>query len=417
MLITNRHQRGIAMSNFTIVVNWKAHGFGCAKACPYCNWRHSPLLPHGGQSDEAIVAFIQQCRKSFITISGGADPLYRFDVNGARLLAMAATVRNHGFRVRLITREVQHVSQLRGSVDCVSVSLDADVLAALPSHVRDWAGMEVEFSLVLPPLPTPELVKLRPQYAALHRQLGQRLVLRENLNSIHALDFQKLSFGHSGIVFVPKSLCLSGRYLTTVDCVGHDIIQDHEALAAYLMNDPGIFLFGGFVKHLVSPTVHPEYSDIDVIALDARVLRVLADRFGFAFTEVSTRSYPRYFLGKSRRAGKPVQLVLMTSDADALQFVMNAQYDADRVAFSTGTYHFDGEERVRRAIHTKRLSTATGARDLHLFNHNRPLVELRHRHKLLRRGFTIDDEKESEHASDHLHHTPGHGHGPGAGGA
>ena len=255
---------------------------------------------------------------------------------------MAATVRNHGFRVRLITREVQHVSRLRGVADCVSVSLDAGVMAALPGHAHQWAGMEVEYSLVLPPLPTPELARLRPQYAALHRRLGRRLVLRENLNSIHALDFAQLTFGHSGIVFVPKALCLAGRYLTTVDCAGRDLIQDHEALAGYLMSDPGVFLFGGFVKHLVDPAVHPEYGDIDVIALDAGVMRVLADRFGFAFTEVSTRSYPRYFLGKSRRAGKPVQLVLMDSGADALRFVMSAQYDADRVAFSDGTYHFDG---------------------------------------------------------------------------
>jgi len=415
MLITDRYRR--APTNFTIIVNWKARGFGCAKVCAYCNWRDSPLLPHGGQSDEAVAAFIKQCRKSFITISGGADPLYRFDLHGARLLAMAATVRSHGFRVRIITREVQHVARLRGLADWVSVSLDADVLAALQSHVHQWIGMEVEFSLVLPPLPTPELVRLKPQYAALHRGLGQRLVLRENLNSIHALDFQKLSFGHSGIVFVPKALCLASRYLTTIDCVGHDLVQDHEGLAGYLMNDPSIFLFGGFVRHLVSPTVHMEYSDIDVVALEVGVLRVLADRFGFAFSEVSTRSSPRYFLGKSRRAGKPVQLVLMTSGADALQFVMNAQYDADRVAFSNGTYHFDGEERVRRAIHTKRVSTVSGVRDVRLFNHNRPLIELRHKHKLLRRGFTIDDEKESEHASDDLHHTPGPGDGPGPGGA
>jgi hypothetical protein len=60
--------------NYTIVVNWMKKGFGCAKVCAYCNWRESPLLPHGGQSADAITAFIRQCRKPFITISGGADP-------------------------------------------------------------------------------------------------------------------------------------------------------------------------------------------------------------------------------------------------------------------------------------------------------------------------------------------------------
>lgn len=52
-----------ASQNFTIIVNWKAKGFGCAKVCSYCNWRDSPLLPHGGQSANDITAFITQCDK------------------------------------------------------------------------------------------------------------------------------------------------------------------------------------------------------------------------------------------------------------------------------------------------------------------------------------------------------------------
>ena len=166
-------------SNFTIIVNWKARGFGCAKVCTYCNWRDSALLPHGGQSPESIAAFIGHCTKSFITISGGGDPLYRFDEHGAQLQGMIATVSRNGFRVRVITREVQHVTQLRGIADCVSVSLDADVMAAIPVHSHTWEGIEIEYSLVLPPLPTAEIVQLRPQCASLHRRLGARLVLRD----------------------------------------------------------------------------------------------------------------------------------------------------------------------------------------------------------------------------------------------
>ena len=193
--------------------------------------------------------------------------------------------------------------------------------------------MDVEYSLVLPPLPTQEIVRLRPQYAAMHRSLGRRMVLRENLNSIHRLDFSALRFGHSGIVHVPRRLCLDGRYLTTIDCVGHELVQDNEALAGYLMGDPRMYLFGGFVRHLLNPRVHLEYGDIDVLAVDSGVMAELSQRFGFAFTEVSAPdSHPRYFIGRSSRAGKTIQLVLMTSKAHVLQFVMNAQYDVDRVA-------------------------------------------------------------------------------------
>ena len=381
--------------NFTIIVNWTKKGFGCAKACSYCNWRESPLLPHGGQTKEALTAFITKCDKSFITISGGADPLYKFEEYGTQLRAMAQTVKEHGYKVRIITREIQHITKLRGIVDYVSISLDSDVLNAIERYQHEWAGIDIEYSLVLPPLQTADIDTLKPQYSALQRQLGQRLVLRENLNSIFPLDFSKLTFGHSGIVFVAKKLCLSSRYLSTTDCVGHDIVQDTERLASYLMNEPSAYLFGGFVKHLINPRVHPEFSDIDLIAMDAEVMRILEDQFAYTFKDVSQSaiSYPRYFLGKSTRAGKTTQLILMNSTADATRFIAGAQYDADRVSFSAGHFHFDstvGEQTIRQAINTKQVNLIDGDRDLSLFSINRPAVEQRHKIKLLRKGFIIN---------------------------
>lgn len=46
-------------TNFTIIVNWKERGFGCSKACTYCNWRGSPMLPQGPQSAADVKAFIR----------------------------------------------------------------------------------------------------------------------------------------------------------------------------------------------------------------------------------------------------------------------------------------------------------------------------------------------------------------------
>ncbi len=382
--------------NFTIIVNWQTKGFGCAKVCSYCNWRDSPLLPHGGQTPKDISTFIAKCDKSFITISGGADPLYKFEEYGQQLLAMIQTVKEHGFKVRIITREIQHVAKLKGIVDYVSISLDPDVLAAIGHYQQEWVGIDIEYSLVLPPLPTAALVRLKPQYSAIYGQLGKRLVLRENLNSIFPLDFSKLTFGHSGIVFVAKALCLASRYLTTIDCAGYDLVQDGERLANYLMNEGRLYLFGGFVKHLINPSVHPEYSDIDMIALDAEVMRILAGEFAYTFKDVSqsATSYPRYFLGKSTRAGKTIQLILMNTPADAAKFIAGAQYDVDRVTFSNGNFNFDssvGEQAIKHAINAKQAHLLDGDRDVSLFSVNRPLVEQRHKIKLLRRGFTIND--------------------------
>jgi hypothetical protein len=383
-------------SNFTIIVNWKERGFGCAKACTYCNWRNSPLLPQGAQSPLEVSAFIRQCKKSFITISGGGDPLYRFDQFFPALLSMSDTIKAEGYKVRVITREVQHVTKLKGIVDHVSISLDDDVLQILDDYQHLWESsgqhFDIEFSLVLPPLPMDNLLALKPQYAALHKRLRRRLVLRENFNSIFPVNPAQMSFGHSGIVFVPKSLCLGSRYLSTIDCTGHEIVQDNAALAGFLLAHPEAFLFGGFVKHLINPVVHLEYNDIDVIAVDPGVMHELASQFGFVFKEVSpSNAYPRYFIGKSMRAGKSIQLVLMNSASDAKKFIFNAQYGVDRIGFNQG-FIFDpaiGEDAIRDAIHTKTAQSAPGARSMDLFHTDRFQIEQRHKSKLLKKGFSI----------------------------
>lgn len=385
--------------NFTIIVNWKEKGFGCAKACSYCNWRASPLLPQGGQSPKAVSAFIRQCKKSFITISGGGDPLYRFEENVASLLSMIGTIKSQGFKVRIITREVQHVAKLKGMVDHVSISLDDEVLESLSHYQDQWQGLDIEYSLVLPPLPATDIIALKPQYTALYRQLGKRLVLRENFNSIFPLnaqvDMPALSFGHQGIVFVTKSVCMNSRYLSLIDCTGHDIVQDNAALAGFLMHRSDVFLFGGFVRHLIDPVKHLEYSDIDIIVTSAKVMEKLSAQFAYTFKETSTeKNYPRYFMGKSVRAGKNIQVVLMASATDAKRFIFNAQYTVDRVGYNQGLLglFFDpaiGEAEIRQAIHDKTALLVQGPRNMDLFHANRQQIEQRHKSKLMKKGFSI----------------------------
>jgi hypothetical protein len=96
------------------------------------------MLPQGAQSVEQIRSFIRKCNKSFITISGGGDPLYRFDENFPALLSMSDTIKAEGYKVRVITREVQHVAELKGIADYVSISLDDDVLLLLDDYQHLW---------------------------------------------------------------------------------------------------------------------------------------------------------------------------------------------------------------------------------------------------------------------------------------
>lgn len=379
--------------NFSIIVNWKSKGFGCAKVCPYCTWRDSSLLPHGAQSTDAVSTFVRQCKKRFVSISGGADPLYKFDEYQGQLRGMIDTIKQEGYKVRLITRELGHVAKLRNVVDFVSISLDDEVVESIERYRDQWHGMDIEYSLVLPPLPTTDIVKLKPQYTSLQRRLGRRLVLRENLNSIFPLDLSLLSFGHRSIAFVPKRLCLAGRYLSTLDCIGHDIVQDNEALASYLMKHPGVHLFGGFAKHLVDPVHSMEYGDIDMVTTNASVMHELENRFGYRFREMSqATSRPRYFVGKSTKAGKSVHLVLLGSDAEALLFIHNAQYDIDRFAFHVGEFHPVlglSMDAVRGALRRKQATLATGPRNMGLYTPNRTQVEQKHKAKLLTKGYTV----------------------------
>jgi hypothetical protein len=344
------------------------------------------------QQEEAIRTFIRKCRKSFITISGGGDPLFRLGENLGALSKVGSIIREEGYKVRLITREVQHLHEVTNLVDHVSISLDADVLAMIDQHSHHWEGIDVEYSLVLPPLPSHELKGLMPQYAALHRRLGRRLVLRENFNSTWSIDSSSLSIGHSGVVFVPKSLCLDGRYLAATECAGREIIQDNGEVIRWLMDHPSAVLFGGVVKHLLEQAVHLEYADIDLIALDADLMRMLSEKFGYTFQKQSSDgAYPAYFQGRSPKAGKEIQVVLLSSLADAERFVFNAQYVVDRAAHHQG-FIFDpevGEGRVRAALKSKLAEVVGGGRDIALFHHDRVQVEQRHRMKLIKKGFTI----------------------------
>ena len=191
---------------------------------------------------------------------------------------------------------------------------------------------------------------------------------------------------------MPKSLCLKGRYLSTIDSTGHAIVQDMAALADFLMNHDDVFLFGGFVKHLMNPSIHLEYSDIDVVALNTEVMDTLVDKFDFSFREVpSEHSYPRYYSGKSLRAGKNIQLVLMDSEDDAKRFIFNSQYTVDRIYYRRG-FQFDpsiGEASVRHAIDTKTAHLVSGPRQKDLFHPSRDLIEQRHKSKLLKKGYAF----------------------------
>lgn len=164
----------------------------------------------------------------------------------------------------------------------------------------------------------------------------------------------------------------------------------------WLMNAPRTYIFGGLLRRIINRTEHPTYRDIDLITIDIDLLDRLRAEFGYVFREVSRLgSSPRYFLAKSPRFTKTIQLILMKSHEQVMLFINNAQYDIDRVAYGCQRLFFDpsigGEDVIRQAINAKRATFIQGPRDMSLFSPNRQQIELRHRWKLIQKGFTIID--------------------------
>lgn len=167
-------------------------------------------------------------------------------------------------------------------------------------------------------------------------------------------------------------------------------------LVRYLMHARHLYIFGGLLKHIICPSVHPSFTDIDLIAIDRQALDDLRDTFEYTFKALPRiGNGPHYFIGKSRRTDKVIQLVLMRSHLHAMQFAVEGpQYDIDRVAYSNGRFYFDlgiGEPIIRDAIRTKRANRVCARHNLSHFAPHRPMIEQRHKLKLLRKGFTIID--------------------------
>lgn len=384
--------------NFTIIVNFKSRGFGCRKVCSYCNWRHSPLLPHGLQDMKELEKFIRTCKKSFVTISGGAEPLYRIDENYESFKQLSDLIRKCGYKVRLITREVGSLQKVRDLVDFVSISLDPEVLQDI--HVHDLSGLNISWSLVLPPLSTENIVEnIFPRYRQLLTRIPGKVAMRENLNSLYPLDFKQLRAAAPGpnVDFVEKRLCLGSRYFSVRDTTGYELMQDEEAVFKFLSDTPTAYIFGGAVKHVIFPEVHTDFTDWDVAFTSYESIRELQREFDLEIKEVSEKedSYPRYFQLKSKeRAGREVQAILFTCEEDVKRFVFNAQYDIDRLYINRRSIFCDpkrNRDTVLKSVRGRIATRINEERDTDLFTPKRHFVEMAHRNKLKNRGFTINE--------------------------
>jgi len=379
--------------NFTVITNF-SNKFACRKSCPYCSWNKSRLLPHGLQDKSKIVNFICECKKDFITISGGGDPLYNHSETKGDFFALVNLIKEHGYKVRVITREIDNIKYIIDHVDHISVSLDNEVFNDKSFIEFSRLTDKIEFSIVLPPYDTDNIIKLLPYYSELKSKVNGRLVLRENLDSTFKVDWNEvLKKNKAELLFVPKEICLKSRYLATDDVEGFDLMTNKEELYKEITSQD-ILLFGGFLRHRLSPEEFTNYSDIDMCIIGNHHLENLEDKFGYKFLSLSEpEQYPQYYIGRTDKMDSVELHVVQFKDyTDAEEFIFNSQLDIDRMYMSGGVIITNGtrfEEIAKKLIKKEATKTPMNERKLNLFHHNRVFIEKKYESKLIKKGWII----------------------------
>jgi hypothetical protein len=169
-----------------------------------------------------------------------------------------------------------------------------------------------------------------------------------------------------------------------------------QGLLQWMMGAQGLYIYGGVLKRIVDPASTVRVGDVDVIALDGSVMGVMTERFGIVFRRVNTTiTRTPYFIGKAGRGdGKIIHLALLRSHEQAMQYLMNNQFDIDRLALSDHHLFCDPNldlDAVCGAIQRKRATRIQGARDMTLFAKNRPQIERHYEVRLRRKGYLVID--------------------------
>lgn len=169
-----------------------------------------------------------------------------------------------------------------------------------------------------------------------------------------------------------------------------------QGLLHWMIGVHGLYIYGGLLKKIIDPTSTVPIGDMDVIALDAKVMEVMNERFGIVFRRVNTTiTRTTYFIGKAGKGdAKIVHLALLRSHEQATRYIMSNQLDIDRLALSNRHLFYDPDfdpSALCNAIRMKRATRIRGPRDMTLFAKNRPQIEQHYEVRLRRKGYTVID--------------------------
>jgi hypothetical protein len=169
-----------------------------------------------------------------------------------------------------------------------------------------------------------------------------------------------------------------------------------HGLLHWMIGVQGVYVYGGLLKRIIDPASTVPLGDLDVIALDASVIDIMAERFGIVFLRVKTApTRTPFFIGKAGRGtAKIVHLALLRSHEQVMRYITNNQFDIDRLALSDHHIVCDPNldlDTVCNAIRCKRATRVQGERDTALFAKNRPQIERNYEVRLRRKGYRVID--------------------------
>ncbi|MBB3223470.1 hypothetical protein [Pseudoduganella umbonata] len=158
----------------------------------------------------------------------------------------------------------------------------------------------------------------------------------------------------------------------------------------------GLYIYGGLLKRIIDPASTAPLGDVDVIALDAKVMAVMTERFGIVFRRVNTAiTRTPYFIGKAGQGNaKIVHLALLHSHEQAMRYVMNNQFDIDRLALSDHHLICDPSldlNAICNAIRCRRATRVQSTRDMTLYAKTRPQIEQHYEARLRSKGYLVID--------------------------
>lgn len=126
--------RDEASMNRTIIVNFADEDtrFGCRFTCKFCSWRDratemGEIVP----TYDALTDFLKDFQGVMVTVSGGGDPLFKWEQNRHRLKQLIDTIHSLGFLVEVVTKEIFLAAELAGgdevidSIDAWSLSVES----------------------------------------------------------------------------------------------------------------------------------------------------------------------------------------------------------------------------------------------------------------------------------------------------